>query len=163
MDETSRLWAKLRRLLRHRGRSREDTEDIVQDAFVRLQTYCNAAEVREREAFLVRTALNLEVDQQRRESYRLFIPGALEDLPLADDEPAAEEVIDLQQRLQRMEQALGAVPPRAREMYWMNRVEGYSYTQIARKLNVSVSAVEKQMTRALASLMAQGVSKGAAK
>jgi RNA polymerase sigma factor (sigma-70 family) len=160
VDETSRLWSKLQRLMRHRGRSREDTEDMVQDAFLRLQAYCKAAEVHEREAFLVRTAINLEVDQQRRERYRLFSAEALEDLPLLDDSPAPDEVLEVQQRLHQMEQALGAVSPRARAMYWMNRVEGYSYTQIARKMNISVSAVEKHMTRALASLMAQQASKG---
>ncbi len=159
MDDTAHLWNKLRRLLRSRGRSREDMEDIVQDAFMRLQTYCKAAEVHDREAFLVRTALNLEVDQQRRERCRVFVPEALEDLSLVDDEVSPDEVVAVQQRLRQMEQALGGVSQRARDMYWMNRVEGYSYTQIARKLGISVSAVEKHMTRALASLMAQGISK----
>jgi RNA polymerase sigma factor (sigma-70 family) len=163
MDENARLWSKLQRLLRRRGRSREDTEDLIQDAFVRLQKYCRVAEVHEREAFLVRTTLNLELDQQRRERYRLFAPEALEDLPLADDGPTPDEVIDIQQRLHQMECALGAVSQRTRDMYWMNRVEGYSYTQIAKKLNISVSAVEKHMTRALASLMAQQAAKGVEK
>ncbi len=80
-----------------------------------------------------------------------------------DDAPAPDEMLDIQQRLQQMDQALGAVSRRARDMYWMNRIEGYSYTQIARKLNISVSAVEKHMTRVLASLMAQGVVKGVTK
>lgn len=163
MDENVRLWGKLKRLLRHRGRSPEDTEDLVQDAFLRLQSYCHAAEVHEREAFLVRTALNLEIDQQRKERYRLFAREALEELPLLDESPAPDEVVEVQQRLHRMAQALGAVSQRTRQMYWMNRIEGYSYTQIAKKLNISVSAVEKHMTRALASLMAQGIVKGGAK
>lgn len=160
MDENARLWTKLQRLLRHRGRSREDTEDLIQDAFVRLQSYCNTAEVHKREAFLVRTAVNLEIDQRRRERYRVLVPEPLEELPLFDDGPSADEVIDIQQRLQQMEQALGAVSRRARDMYWMNRVEGYSYAQIAKKLNISVSAVEKHMTHALAALMAKGITKG---
>src|SRR5689334_7767849 len=137
MDENLRLCTKLQRLLRHRGRSREDAEDLIQDAFLRLQSYCATEAVQEREAFLVRTALNLEVDQRRRERYRLFVPESPEDMPLADDAPGHDEVIELQQRLQQMEQALGAVSARTQEIYWMNRIEGYSYTQIARKLKIS--------------------------
>lgn len=163
MDENARLRVKLQRLLRHRGRSREDAEDMIQDAFARLHAYCRTAEVQEREAFLVRTTLNLEVDQQRRERYRLFVAEPVDELCLVDDAPAPDEMLDIQQRLQQMDQALGAVSRRARDMYWMNRIEGYSYTQIARKLNISVSAVEKHMTRVLASLMAQGVVKGVTK
>src|SRR5688572_9997467 len=99
MDEVSRLWSKLQRLLRHRGRSREDTEDLIQDAFLRMHTYCNTYEVHEREACLVRTAINLDVDQQRRERHRSFVPVDLEELSLANDAPELEEMIDVDQHL----------------------------------------------------------------
>lgn len=149
MDENSRLRIKLRRLLRHRGRSREDTEDLIQDAFVRLHAYSITVVVHEREAFLVRTALNLEIDQRRRERYRVFVPEPLEELCLLDDSPSPVEMVEVQERLSKIEQALRPVSRRTRDMYWMNRIEGYSYTQIAKKFDISVSAVEKHMTRAL--------------
>lgn len=151
-DEILRLQSKLHRLLRHRGRSREDTHDLIQDAFVRLHTYGIKVVVREPEAFLVRTVLNLDVDQRRRERRLVFASGTLENLALSDDCPTPDELIEVQQRLHEIERALQVVSRRTRDMYWMNRIEGYSYGQIARKLQISASAVEKHMARALKAL-----------
>jgi DNA-directed RNA polymerase specialized sigma24 family protein len=40
MDEIHLLVLKLRRLLRSRGRNVDDTDDLIQEAFLRLQMYC---------------------------------------------------------------------------------------------------------------------------
>src|SRR5262245_14198892 len=49
---------RLHRLLRRRGRTHDETEDLVQEAFVRLQLFLNdGREVMSPEAFLVRTVL----------------------------------------------------------------------------------------------------------
>ena len=54
---------RLKSLLRRRGASREDAEDLVQEAFVRLAAYCNEGnKVRYPEAFLKRTVMNLAFD-----------------------------------------------------------------------------------------------------
>ena len=71
------LFSKLRRLLRSRGRSLDDTDDIIQEAFLRLQLYCQEHVVQQQEAFLVRVALNLCVDQRKREPRARIEPGAL--------------------------------------------------------------------------------------
>ena len=48
---------KMRSVLYRRGRRRDEIEDLMQDAFVRLLEYCErGAEVREPEAVLVRIA-----------------------------------------------------------------------------------------------------------
>lgn len=66
MDGVRPLIVKLRRLLRSRGQSVDDTDDLIQEAFLRLQVYCRERAVNRPEAFLVRTALNLAVDRFRR-------------------------------------------------------------------------------------------------
>ncbi len=78
MDEVRLLVLKQRRLLRSRGRSIDDTEDLIQEAFLRLQVYCRDKDVAQTEAFLVRTALNLSIDQHRRETVAAPVPGALD-------------------------------------------------------------------------------------
>ena len=58
---------RLEHLLRRRGRTREDAEDLIQEAFLRVKIYCDeGGEVREPEAFLVRTVLNLSRDVRAR-------------------------------------------------------------------------------------------------
>jgi DNA-directed RNA polymerase specialized sigma24 family protein len=56
MERLARTFSKMRRILYRRGQKREDIEDLMQDAFVRLLEYCEAgAEVREPEAVLSTT------------------------------------------------------------------------------------------------------------
>lgn len=139
---------KLRKLLRSRGRSADDADDLIQEAFLRLQLYCRDKPVEQPEAFLVRTALNLSIDGHRRASSRLTIVERVENLPLVDGAPPPDEVLAAQQRLQRVKQALDALNPRAREVFLLHRAEGYSYGQIAERLGISVSTVEKHMAKA---------------
>src|SRR5262245_49201483 len=101
MKEIERLFTRLRRLLRSRGRSVDDADDLIQEAFLRLHVYCRTNVVEKTEAFLVRTTLNLSADQGRHERVAGIVPGALEKLPLIDPSPSPDEVYAAQKRLQR--------------------------------------------------------------
>ena len=149
MDEVRLLALKLRRLLRSRGRTIDDTEDLIQEAFLRLQIYCRDKDVVQPEAFLVRTALNLSIDQHRRESVAQYLPGALDSLQLIDPNPPPDVVFAAEQRLQHMRVGLDNLSPRQREVFLLNRVEGYSFAQIAERLGLSMSMVEKHAAKAL--------------
>jgi RNA polymerase sigma factor (sigma-70 family) len=149
MDEVKPLLAKLRRLLRSRGRSVDDTDDLIQEAFLRLQLYCRNHEVRKTEAFLVRTALNLSADQHRRERRLVGGQDVLDKLTLVDPAPPPDEVYAAQKRLLRWRAGLNALSPRRREVFLLNRVEGYSFPQIAGKLGITLSMVEKHAAKAI--------------
>ena len=140
---------KLRRLLRSRGRSIDDTEDLIQEAFLRLQVYCRDKDVAKTEAFLVRTALNLSVDQHRRETVAGIVADALDATQLIDPNPPPDVVCAAQERLQHMRLGLANLSPRQREVFLLNRVEGYSFAQIAQQLNLSISMVEKHAAKAV--------------
>lgn len=148
MGEIRSLLSKLRRLLMRRGRSPDDIDDLMQEAFLRLQTYCEENTVRHTEAFLVRTVLNLSAEMGRRAQVRQIVPDALETLPLVDPTPPPDEILAGRQRLMRLRAGLQRLSPRAREVFLMNRLDGYSYLQIAEQLGISVSMVEKHIARA---------------
>jgi RNA polymerase sigma-70 factor (ECF subfamily) len=149
MDEFKLLCVKLRRLLRSRGRSVDDTDDIIQEAFLRLQLYCRDHAVQKREAFLVRTALNLSADQSKRERRTKIEPGGLERLTLIDPNPLPDAVYAGQKRLHHWVAGINALSPRQREVFLLNRTEGYSFTQIAERLGITLSAVEKHAAKAV--------------
>lgn len=149
MDEVRLLMLKLRRLLRSRGRSIDDTEDLIQEAFLRLAVYCRDKDVAQSEAFLVRTALNLSVDQHRRETVAGVVAGALDAMQLIDPNPLPDVVCAAQERLQHMRLGLANLSPRQREVFLLNRVEGYSFAQISQLLNLSISMVEKHAAKAV--------------
>jgi RNA polymerase sigma-70 factor (ECF subfamily) len=98
VNEIKLMLFKLRRLLRSRGRSADDTDDLIQDAFLRLQLYCREHEVQQTEAFLVRTVLNLSTDMYKRQRSANAASVALETLEAADFVPPADEVCASQER-----------------------------------------------------------------
>jgi RNA polymerase sigma-70 factor (ECF subfamily) len=144
---------RLRALLRKLGRTREDSEDLIQEAFLRLHVYCRTHEVRQEEAFLVRTVRNLSVDAHRRAHRELYVEERVESLPLLDLRPRPDEEAALSERLDRVRAVLDGLTPRTREVFLMHRMEGYSSAQIANTLGISVSAVEKHIARAVLALM----------
>jgi RNA polymerase sigma factor (sigma-70 family) len=148
MNPMTLAFVRLRKLLRSRGRTVDDADDLIQEAFLRLQLYCQDKPVEQTEAFLVRTALNLSIDDRRSAHHRHTVAASVDTLQLIDTRPPPDEVLATQQRLLRVKQALDALSPRAREVFLLHRAEGYSYGQIAARLGVSVSTVEKHMAKA---------------
>ena len=61
-----------------------------------------------------------------------------------------------QEQLRVVERALHELPERTRVVFTLHRFEEMSYAQIARRLQVSVSAIEKHMIKALAHLARRG-------
>lgn len=141
---------RLQKILRHRGTSREEAEDLVQEAVLRLHVYTNEGkQVRDAEAFLMRTALNLAVDAHRHARADRYEPESIEELNLVDVGPTLDEVLAAEQRLFKMKEALDRVSQRTREVFFMHRLQGLSHAEIAQLLGVSVSAIEKHVASAI--------------
>jgi len=149
-------FANLLKVLRRRGRSQEDAEDLIQEAFLRLTEYCRTGEVRDEAGFLQRTAINLSIDRyrvdRRHPSAGQPVEELAEVLPLIDSAPAPDEVLAAQQRLNEVRRVLGMLGPRTRDIYLACRA-GYRYEELAAAFGVSVSTIEKSVARAVVALM----------
>jgi RNA polymerase sigma factor (sigma-70 family) len=145
---------RLRKLLRRRGQSREDAEDLVQEAFIRLQVYCSAGnEIRSPEAFLTRTVLNLAANARATDHSHLYDRDvAVEQLDVVDTSPTPTEVFAAEECLYQIEALLRTLNRRTRAIFFMHRLEGLSYAQIADHFDISVSAIEKHIATAMAAL-----------
>jgi RNA polymerase sigma-70 factor (ECF subfamily) len=154
MDRLPTYFRRLRKLLLRRGRTREEAEDLIQDAFLKMQEYCErGGQVRQPEGFLVRTVLRLAANARRDAHRELYTDEQIENLTLImDATPTPDEVLAADQCLERMRNALDAVSHRTRDIFFMQRLDGLSYAEIAQRLGVSVSAVEKHIASALAIL-----------
>jgi RNA polymerase sigma-70 factor (ECF subfamily) len=105
--------------------------------------------VENREHLLFSAAKNLAVDNQRRQRAR--DRNVAECAVFADrtgEWPPADDVVDVWQRLRRVEAAIALLPPRCQAVFLMHRIDGMSYSEIAKHLGISVSAVEKHVARA---------------
>jgi RNA polymerase sigma factor (sigma-70 family) len=142
-----------KRLLRG-GRSREDAEDIVQEAYLRMQAYCErGGKVQEPQEFLLQTATRLAINARRDSHQDLYSKRRVEDLTfIVDSSPLPEEVLAADECLLKMRATLDALGRSTREIFFMHRLDGMSYAQIAKVMGLSVSTVEKRIANAVTTL-----------
>ncbi|MEG3193143.1 RNA polymerase sigma factor [Lysobacter sp. D1-1-M9] len=129
----------------------EDAKDVVQEAMVRLMRYRGRPPEQLR-ALMYRIALNVLADRGRRQQSRqadahVSLDQTFEGLP--SSEPSHEQRLATEQELVQVRAAILQLPTRCRQVYLLNRIEGMSYSQIARHCDISVKAVEKHVGRAL--------------
>ena len=149
-------FGRLLNFLRRKGRSREDAEDLIQEAMLRLHCYRRSEQpVVNEEAFLTHAVQNLAIDLHRRREVRCEVPfeQSLRCPPIDPGSP--EKSIDAEQRLNCIRALLDAASIRTREIYFAQRA-GYSYDEIAAYFNVSHITIRRHIARALLLIMEQG-------
>ena len=145
------VFSRIRSALRRRGTTQE-TDDYIQEAFARLASYEREQVVLEPEAFLMRTAINLSIDAHRAR----VVHGeqvVLEEVILVDDSPPVEAVVLGRERLARLEQCLGRLGEKPRDIFLAHRVDGLTYREIADQQGLSISTVEKHVAKATMQLI----------
>ena len=137
----------LRRCLSKRTGCVHLAADITQDVFVRLLKRNSLPEMREPRAYLARIAHGLVVDQWRRAAIeRAWLETAA---LLHTAVTSAEEQAEIVEALVRIDMLLDGLKPRTREVFLLSRLDGLTYPEIAQRLSVSLSTVEKDMARAM--------------
>lgn len=126
-----------------------DIDDIVQETFLRGFAAETRSAIKQPKAYLYQIAKNIALDKLRRNS--LVPMDSLEDsggssLILDEDQAMADEQLDGQRKLALFAEAVAHLPPQCRKAFMMRHVEGFPYKQIATRMNISVSAVEKHVT-----------------
>lgn len=122
-------------------------EELVQEACLRLVTTGKNVPFNPR-AYLYRTLSNLVTDHHRRKSRfnRSFVQTDMIDAE--DDRPDMERELIARQRLAILARAVLELPPRCRECFVLRRFDGLSHAEIAERMNITRSAVEKHLATA---------------
>jgi RNA polymerase sigma-70 factor (ECF subfamily) len=63
--------------------------------------------------------------------------------------PTPEQITESRQRLQQLMVTVESLPPQCQRVFVLHKLEGLSYTEVAAKLGISKSGVEKHMMSAL--------------
>lgn len=140
--------ARMEALVNRRIGCRATASDLVQDLFLRFWRRPDV-KVEALDTYLLRSASNLAIDYLRSEGARERVT---EGLLHHDEEPAAqapEQALEVDHDLQCIEAALRALPERTQQIFLLNRIHGCTYGEIAKAMQLSQSAVEKHMMRAL--------------
>jgi RNA polymerase sigma-70 factor (ECF subfamily) len=128
-------------------RSRAESEDVVQDVFVRVLEYRRSlTAVRDMRVWLVRVAWNLAIDRRRRIKPEQFDEGFAESL-IARNLPA-DEALNEAQRLRSVLRELERLPRAERDVLLLSVVEELGTAEMAEVLGRSESAVRALLFRA---------------
>ena len=133
------------------GRSHEDSEDLVQDAYVRFLEYRRRHAIQNEAGLLATIVRNLAINQYRRQRLVPMAPDvlpALDQDPLwCDDIPSADRALAAQERLEQVTRTLNRVSCRTCQIFLAHR-SGYSYQEIAREFGISHRTIQKHISRA---------------
>jgi len=143
----------LLRYFARRGLNREEAEDAFQDVFLRLSRHPAFASLESAEGYLFETAASVAVDHFRHARVRSADRHAPYDEALhARADLAADRIVEGRQELALLVAALREMPERTRHIVMLARLERMRHAEIARRLGISVSAVEKHLVKGLAHL-----------
>jgi RNA polymerase sigma factor (sigma-70 family) len=149
----ARLHLPLRRFFTAYRLSAEDAEDLEQEVFLRLTRPGQLAGLRDPEAYAFTLARNLMRDRARRLRTRCSSSSvAIEEINLPCSRPTPEQAVEHYEQLQSADTALAALKPSTRAAFLMHRVDGLEYSDVASRMGVSVSMVEKHIMAAIAAL-----------
>lgn len=148
------VWWKARLAVVRRGVPNDEADDLVQEAFLRLQGYERDHEVQSKEAFVMRAAVNLTVDRARRVAASpVALIGELSLTEIEAPEALPDEQAESRAKLRHLEKGLAALPEHVRRILLLRRIDNLSFKEIAMAEGLSVSAVEKKVARATLTLM----------
>jgi RNA polymerase sigma factor (sigma-70 family) len=145
----TRYYDRLVRFFKRRNSSVEDAADLAQDTFARLWS-TDLRQVRKPESFLFTTALNLLRDRARSAQARhAALSVSAEEAQLICPAPQAERILDGEQRMRVLEAALRELSPKCRAVFVLFHFDGLSQRDVADRLHISVSMVEKYVGQAV--------------
>lgn len=127
-----------------------DVDDLVQESFVRVIRARGTTPIRSTRALLFATARNLALDAVRRQRVVSFEPITDEtDSSVLTDGSDVVATVSKQQELELLTTAIQSLPARCRQILTLRTAYGFTPKQIAEKLGVSESTVEKQMAQGI--------------
>ena len=140
----------LKRFVARYFSSRHDIEDVVQETYLRAYSAESTREIDSPKAYLFRIAKNVALSKLTKKSRQItdYLEEAsastvMDTAPSADMELAAYETLGLYC------QAIATLSEKCREVFLLRKVYGLSHKEIAARMSLSVSSVEKYLRQGI--------------
>ena len=137
-------------------------EDVIQDLYLKLSALETEPVVDNPSGYLFRMANNIYLNRLRalksgRTRDHAWQATSFENVggDAVADEPTPEARLTGRQQMVRLKAAIDALPERTQSIFRAHKLEGLTQTQVAAKLGISISSVEKHLATALKTLTAQ--------
>lgn len=125
-----------------------DVDDVIQETYTVLAARETVEDIRHPRAYLFQIAQSVVVRHVRRA--RVVSIQAAEDLEgfdPPDDAASPEQTVIDRDELRRLAEAIAAMPGQTRQAFIFRRVHGMSQREIASRMGLAESTVEKHIAR----------------
>lgn len=120
--------------------------DIVQDAFIKLWEKRSGVRGATVKSLLYTIASNL---MKNMADHGRVVINFSTNFRLNESPPTPEFELELKEFNEKLQKAINRLDAKNREVFLMNRIDQYTYVEIAAILGLSVKAIEKRMKKAL--------------
>ncbi|MCA6109662.1 RNA polymerase sigma factor [Bradyrhizobium cenepequi] len=141
-------YGELKAKLAQRLGSADLADDAVQDTWLRLNRVEQVGHVGSPVNYLYRIALNVARDRILSERRYLNSAEIEKMLDLADETADPTASIEARSELRLVEMFISELPSRQRDILVAARLDGLSRSEIAKRLGISLSLVEKELKSA---------------
>lgn len=138
----------LKRFLARFFNERQDIEDVAQETFLRAYVAEQKQSIEQPKAYLFRVAKNIALTRLTRKSVQitdyiadLAVPDVMYSETSAADEAEADESLGIYC------EAVAALPEKCRQVFLLRKVHGLTHREIAERMSLSISSVEKYLLR----------------
>jgi RNA polymerase sigma-70 factor (ECF subfamily) len=124
----------------------DQAEDLTQDVFMKLWDKREEINTETVKSYLYTIASNMLLNKIRHDKVVMNFAEKNRD---AFNEQSPHYALEEKEFKKQLEDTIGAMPEKQREVFLMNRIDEMTYKEIAERLELSVKAVEKRMHGAL--------------
>jgi len=144
------LEGELRGYIRRLTRDAAAAEDLLHDTFARIIAADSWREIDSPAGFAIRTARNVVYDALRRQKVvAIEFVADVGAFGLADDAADPEQTLVARDELKRLRAIVEALPTQQRRVFTLRKVYALAPAEIAERLGLSVSTVEKHLVKAV--------------
>jgi RNA polymerase sigma factor, sigma-70 family len=145
----NRWYEPVRNFVYYKSGDVQVAEDIVQDVFLKIWEKKEGIRMETVKPLLYKIANNLFLNRIEHQKVLLkFTP----ENPLNTEVAGPDFELEMKEFDAKLQTALADLDEKKRTVFLMNRIDGFTYVQIAEMLGLSDKAVEKRMEKALAFL-----------
>lgn len=138
----------LRAWLKRRNLGGLEIDDVIQETYTRLFQAESIAHIHDARNYAFQVAGSVVIDHLRRMKVvpLASVPG-LDYLEVGSDEPSPERQVIDRDELTRLAEMIARLPGKIRDVFSLRRVYGLSQREVAARLGLAESTVEKHMAK----------------
>ena len=140
----------LRSYLAHFFHSTHDIEDVLHDTYIRAVEAEKVNQIQSPKAFLYKVCKNLALNRCNNATQKLthYIED-FEELYVLDNTVSLDNQIEQETCFVLFCDAVKLLPPQCRNVFVLKKVYGFSSKEIAKRLSIDVSTVDKHLSKGM--------------